>query len=261
MANIRNFFREGLNSELTQGSVFWGAYVEGYPNWENHGLIITARCDISQNKAYVYSYLPIVSFDSWLCTEFPKILYKKINKNLYTNLVSAFTSIGGSELLLKTYPLDIIITKFSNEGKNKQRENFHKKIQEYRLLDTLKNEEISITEIKKIISSFDKDTESILNDLISQNLQNYYFLDDISQSGPHIVKLRDVYHIKSQHATRLKSGIKLPNITLKNYDMSYIIGEIRSPYIEHILQKFSSLFIRIGIDDPDKSIISELVRG
>ncbi len=264
LADKRSFFREGLNSELTQGSVFYGALVEDYNDKINYGLIITARCDISQNKAPVYSYLPLVSFDNWLVQEFPLLLHNKIKKSVYNSLVSAFINIGGSELLLDTYDLEKLKDSFSDAGSNKQRTSFHNKIEDFYKLNNLLSGDIGVNEIKSLITSskiFSSACESILDDLISQNLLGYYFVDDITNDGPHVIKLRDVYHLKSDYAVNLRNGINLKNVNYLNDNekLSFTVGKIKSPYIEHILQKFSNVFTRIGIDDPDKNMIKDMI--
>lgn len=266
MAEKRSFFREGLNSELTQGSVFYGAFVEDYSDSLNYGLVITARCDISQNKAPIYSYLPLVSLDNWLVKEFPSLLYSRINKNINSNLVSAFINIGGSELLLETYGLDKLKETFKDSGSQKQRTTFNEKIEDVNKLNYLLSSNVEVNKMRALMKSskvFNSASEGILNELISQNLLGYYFVDDITSDGPHVIKLRDVYHLKSDYATNLRKGVHLTNVNyLKDNDKkSFTVGEIKSPYIEHILQKFSNIFTRIGIDDPDKNMIIDIIGG
>jgi len=41
-------------------------------------------------------------------------------------------------------------------------------------------------------------------------------------------------------------------------DFAMPIGEIVSPYVEHLLQTFSHLFGRIGLPDPDRAKVDEL---
>lgn len=266
MAEKRGFFREGLNSELTQGSVFYGAFVEDYSDSINYGLVITARCDISQKKASIYSYLPLVSLENWLVKEFPSLLYSKIHKSIYSNLVSAFINIGGSELLLETYGLDKLKESFKDSGSQKQRTKFYEKVEDFNKLNYLLSSVVDADELRALMKSskvFGSASEVIFNDLISQNLLGYYFVDDITSDGPHIIKLRDVYHLKSDYAVNLRKGVNLKNVNYikDNDEKSFTVGEIKSPYIEHILQKFSSVFTRIGIDDPDKNMIKDIIGG
>lgn len=265
VSDKRSFFHEGLNSELTQGSVFYGAFAEDYSEELNYGLIITARCDISQKKAPIYSYLPLISIDNWMVGEFSSILYNKANKSVYRNLVTAFETIGGSELLLQTYSLDKIVENFSDAGKKAQRVSFVNKLNDYRETQRLLENNLRAEDIKQIVCSsktLSSLSESIIGDLISQNLLGYYFIDDVTGDGPHIVKMRDVYSLKSDYVENLRTGISLPSVKYPESDnekISFTVGVIKSPYIEHILQKFSNVFARIGIDDPDKRMIKEII--
>ena len=122
----RDFLEEGLNTTVNQGSVFIGAYAEDYTNSINYGLIITARCDIAQNKAKKYSYLPLIPLNSWLKHDFIQLLYKRVIKGTEKTLISSFEAIGETELLLRTFSLEKLIEKFKDAGKEKQRKNFLK---------------------------------------------------------------------------------------------------------------------------------------
>ncbi len=44
-------------------------------------------------------------------------------------------------------------------------------------------------------------------------------------------------------------------------DLSYTIGVVKSPYIEHIMQKFAELFTRIGVEDPEPDAVQKILRG
>ena len=51
---------------LTQGTIFNCAYNSSYPDDETLGLIITARCDISnKDKVSFYNYIPAIPFNIW----------------------------------------------------------------------------------------------------------------------------------------------------------------------------------------------------
>ncbi|MBO2676588.1 hypothetical protein I6M53_18325 [Shewanella algae] len=246
---------------LTQGSVFYGAYVHDYCNELCYGLLITARCDISQKKATSYSYLPLVSVESWFRLELPRILSSRISGSTYNNLITALENIGCSERVYNTYGIEKISQAYNDSNtKSKQLDKFRIALEKFELSKELNSNSISKERIKYITSVFKTETEKIISEVISQKLSGYYFVDDVSNDGPYIVKLRDVYHLSPNIALDLKKGIKIPEVQYpKEDDKSYTIGEINSPYIEHILQNFSSIFTRIGIDDPDKKLINKIL--
>ena len=261
--NIRDFFLDGINTDLTQGSVFSGAYTEKYTDSSTFGLIITARCDLAQEKVGAYSYLPLVPYKDWLRIDFPELLYSAVHKSVYNQLVQSFQKLNGNERLLQTYSLKKIKEKFLINEKDKTilskiQLSFLNCIEKYEIIESLLT--TPHTNINNVITKFPKDSEKIFKNLISQNLAGNYLIDDVGGDGIHIIKLREVYHLKSSDALKLKKGIRLSShITYKNdSDISYTVGEIRSPYIEHIMQKFSEIFTRIGIDDPSKILLSTL---
>lgn len=262
--SLRNFFLEGINTKLTQGSVFSDAYIENYENCSPYGLIITARCDISQEKVGVYSYIPLVSYKDWLKIDFPKILYNDIHKAAYNNLINSFIKIGGSERLFNTYSILKIKDKFlhpktSKSKLTKDQMKFSTCIDNYQLIESLHLS--PHPDIDQVIKLFEKQSKNIFKKLIGQTLAGTYFIDDVAGDGAHIIKLREIYHLKSSEALNLKVGVRLSTGVKYNSekDQSYTIGEIRSPYIEHIMQKFSELFTRIGIDDPSPILIDTLL--
>ncbi len=63
---------------LTQGTIFNCAYNSSYPDDETLGLIITARCDISnKDKVSFYNYIPAIPFNIWKEKELLPVLKKK----------------------------------------------------------------------------------------------------------------------------------------------------------------------------------------
>jgi hypothetical protein len=51
--------------QITQGTIFCCATAARYSGCTVHGLTITARCDIAQNKYPILNYLPIVTLSDW----------------------------------------------------------------------------------------------------------------------------------------------------------------------------------------------------
>ena len=261
--SARNYFGEGQQTDLNQGAVFIGAYAEDYAESVNYGLVITARCDIAQDKAKKYSYMPLVSLVDWMKFDFVELLIKRVTKAAQNSVVSTLKSIGGSELLLKTYPLAKIQENYKEQGSAKQRKSFTNACRKLELLDSVNDLPVSDEMLNQLIASFESDAKAIIQQLIAQNLTGYYFVDDVLEGGACIALLREIHHLKRDTALALRTGIRIDDGSV-NYpddsDLSYTIGTIKSPYIEHVMQKFSELFIRIGIDDPDANA-AEIIIG
>lgn len=110
-----------------------------------------------------------------------------------------------------------------------------------------------------------QDTKSsIIDNLLRDDLPDYYLLEDweISRNEPKIILLREMKRISIQTARLFSTGFGAESIN-KNTDELRIVGEeeelyrvcaeITSPFIEHIIQRFSHIFCRIGVDDRDES--------
>ncbi|WP_241843990.1 hypothetical protein [Klebsiella pneumoniae] len=79
---------------LTQGTIFNCAYNSSYPDDETLGLIITARCDISnKDKVSFYNYIPAIPFNIWKEKELLPVLKKKIYKDLRSKYLTLLRGI------------------------------------------------------------------------------------------------------------------------------------------------------------------------
>ena len=77
---------------LTQGTIFNCAYNSSYPDDETLGLIITARCDISnKDKVSFYNYIPAIPFNIWKEKE---LLINKEVQDSIQNEIKRRTDIG-----------------------------------------------------------------------------------------------------------------------------------------------------------------------
>ena len=57
-------------NHLTQGSVVYGMRSEKYPEVASYAIIISARCDIANDKIEKLYYLSAVNVRDWFCTEY-----------------------------------------------------------------------------------------------------------------------------------------------------------------------------------------------
>lgn len=260
----RKFLVEGLNTSLDQGCIFYGAYAEDYRGSSNYGLIITARCDIAQNKAKKYSYLPVVSLNDWMRQDLVQIVKRRVSKNVQNKLLETFSKIGGTELIIKTYSLEKIRDAFSSEGTEKNRAKFFEACDLKVLFEKVSEVPVSEEIFNSFLKSFKSEVLQVIKSLVGQNESGYYFIDEIWNEGPHVVLLREIHHIDNFTAHKLREGVEMQGSMAPNYlgeKLSYTVGVIDSPFIEHIMQKFSELFVRIGIEDPDFSAPDAILKG
>ncbi|MEW5838800.1 MAG: hypothetical protein AB1717_08210 [Pseudomonadota bacterium] len=127
-----------------------------------------------------------------------------------------------------------------------------------------------------IIKSLNAEAEK----LIKGGLQNYHFIDSVEpsfgaekkpQGCGFVVILRDIRAISRELALQLPNGIDSEMISeIQNTDPTAFqlsigednfcipTGELRSPFIEQLMQNFSLLFGRVGVSDVPKTYVTEI---
>ena len=256
MVDAQNF------ATISQGSIFNFAYSETYEEDEILGLIITARCDISNDKVRKYSYLPVIPFRLWRERELIPILKRLKTKSLENNVKSALDHAGFSKNTLAIYGVDRLLEVASKDiRKTKTLDSLIEKIKLYELI-------VSGNTYNEMYSSFEKDIKSFVKELIENKVLDYHFLDDVPGYGSCVVNLREVSHLDLFVVKEIAKGIdfsflsddqklRLRSINTRLEDgMSCLIGLVKSPFIELIMQRFADLYTRIGVDDPEGNLYS-----
>lgn len=268
--------KEPLLGQLNQGSIFTCARAGRYPAAEVHGVVLTARCDLEQDKFNVLNYVPAVRLTDWLKVDGFEILISRVASDLESRIDSALKSIDLPKSIMNSQTpksiLDQYITPRLTDKKIKSAEK--------KFLDIVSRSD----KLKKwakgyCINSIDifEDCESIkknlIKELIQQRLAGYYFLPAIAVDGEpngYVILLREIAHLPRGLALSIGAGLDATDENLaknpewRNYvdfsrdDFAMPVAEITSPDVEHLLQTFSHLFGRIGLPDPDKALIETL---
>ncbi|EOT4534212.1 hypothetical protein AB2F92_24955 (plasmid) [Escherichia coli] len=105
-----------------------------------------------------------------------------------------------------------------------------------------------------------------MTDIIENKNADYFFIDYISGYGPAIVNLREIYELNISTALKIPDGIELNiektypglNTSIENQFCS-IVGHLRSPFIELLMQRFSNNFVRIGVDNHDHKLLTNIM--
>src|SRR6185369_14754044 len=121
-------------------------------------------------------------------------------------------------------------------------------------------------------------SKGIISELLNHKLNGYYYLNALSpehEEGDHfIILLREVSHVPRVLAMRIAHGLEYKeystlcqqyplvegSLEMKPDGFCMPLGGMKSPDIEHLMQKFAELFGRIGIDDPDEALMSSLLK-
>lgn len=258
----RIIYKDRSLQGLTQGSIISGlelARYNAYPVW---GLIITPRCDLARGiSVETIHILPIVDFESWyeiegkilLVSKYKSNLKNKINKKIPKDFING----------------DIFESGFTNSELKELFENLEDNQTRSVLLDWMgqldKEKEDLMNNIKNEMRS------SLLENLISDKEQRFYLIEDWEKSNSiKIILLREIISISKDIAIKYKNGfveteleksiLSANNLRISSgKDLNYeIIKEIRSPYIEHIMQRFAYNFTRIGVADRASTIINHI---
>ena len=270
---MRQIFEIKKNySQIDQGSIITGCIAEDYPECEAWGCVITPRCDLAhEGKVSTIHYLPIINIDDWVRNEARNVLKRRWIEGLHKYLNNKLKEVGVNDGFLDTGLSDDDILKVAKTliKKEKAYQEFEEKYFLYRL-QTEENFKKSLldNQQKGIL-------KTLIKDLVKGNVHSFYFIESWNNSDKYpykVILLRDVRRIRYDIAMKIAKGlfeeemlqdeIKFNDLSLsKNKDnLFYINSQIKSPFIEHILQSFSYNFCRVGVEDLDTdNIIDNLV--
>ena len=105
-------------------------------------------------------------------------------------------------------------------------------------------------------------------------MSGYYFFERLKSENAlegYVCLLREVTSLskdvveglikglsKNQWEEIIRAGVA-QNLDFSNEEFACPISQIGSPYVEHLMQSFSNLFIRIGVSDADADDIETIV--
>ncbi len=274
-----NPIEEPKLGNLSQGTVFTCAAAENYCDTKVFGLVITARCDIAQSKVQIFNYLPLVSFDDWIHRDGRAILCDRIMRQITGKMKAALKKSGFSESILKAQPPDLILrTLFPilpNGKKNSTRDQFSQYVTEHEGVSRCQASAPNDKLIIGVADQFCGERDTLVRELVTQRLNGYYFLQSafpgVERPG-YVVLLREIYHIPQALGVKIASGISYDEYRLAcvdrndfcerlcftHDDFAMPIGILSSPFIEHLMQSFSTLFARIGLPDLESKYIDTI---
>lgn len=257
---MRSIYKsKSLQFKLTQGSIISNCVAQDYSDAKVWGLIITARCDLYNDfKVSTVHYLPVVSLDDWLKRNFIDYRRDRFLDKSKTKILNWID---------KNYPeiKDILDSAFCDKNtvvglmKDKKANPDIIKICEtyFAYLEG--------TDIDNEITGASK-SDDFLENCADNKIQHIHLLEGWDPSIPYAaVLLREIHQITISVANKLNTGFWVENpdedFFLKNQFrkpdkdnllVSDIVAELNSPYIEHLMQRFTNNFIRIGIDSIDQ---------
>lgn len=306
--------------KIDQGTVIYGIRSEKYPTTVCYGIIVTARCDIAQEKVPKYYYVVGVEAKTWLITSCGyHVAYEDVinGKRDAVKMKAAALGLDGDTLVgWEDNKVDAVLKNVAekNPGDRKHTnavKNLRTAINEYHIYS---KPNMADADRKKAICSNKKPAITCIRDIdLGKKLHFYYLPEDAylanGNKGKGIVvdlleidtiSLEDIKRICSAFCTNTIIHENLPKIpelgeiqriihdrderalhevfqrfneyqrmTNKYWleeDDSFvdIDGTIQSPWCEHLMQRFSNAFTRIGIDNPTnndyENVVSQIER-
>lgn len=243
---------------LRQGTIFTGASCDGYDGCDVYGLVVTAQCDLAHDKARMINYLPVVSMRDWHARDFAILLAESVSRELYNKGKNYLKNCGVSPHLIDIASAAKIIEDVL--GPRKSDRQIKKTIP--KLEQTLRDLEFSrramqshvttVADLSRLIAVNRKLASALLARLAGHDLSGYYYLPAVDpeedDSIGYVVLLRQVYHISLDSARKIAKGYKM-NTQDGESHFAMPCGQIRPPFLEHLMQTFAYLFSRIGVRD------------
>lgn len=269
-------FDAPLEDEFTQGTVFSCAYAEDYPDASVYGLVITARCDAAQDKAPIFSYIPVVSLHDWMLCDGANLAMDRLRAECQGTLRRALKDASLSESLLETKTVsEIYDTHFRPRESDKAWSSRCVKIratmdtyartQQLRVAMTLREER------RLLLMANTATVDVIVKELSGNRLAGFYLLREMpslnGDQANHVALLREIHHIPTNLAREIVLGLSKEAWTergndgtrcprfIATDDLATPVAKLKSPWIEHVMQNFTMLFARIGVVDNDFSTV------
>lgn len=260
---------------LNQGAMFTCATAERYPDCDVLGLVITARCDIAQGKFPVMNYVPVVPFDDWIRVDGFEIARERLSKKMAGELSALFRDWGLAESVLRANSLEIVVNGYldglDERSVRRARERGAKIVERQKAFEV-----VAPGDVKAIADLDERTVHEVVKELMTQKLAGHYYIGAVTpDEAPscYIALLREATFLPRDLAISIAKGLSCESSEyLRNRqwdrwikfrtedDMAMPVGQLPSPYVEHMMQAFSLLFGRIGLPDTKSSHIEEYCR-
>ncbi|RRH68868.1 hypothetical protein [Falsigemmobacter faecalis] len=249
---------------ITQGTIFCCASAERYPGARVFGVAITARCDVANDKFPVLNYIPAVLLTDWFHCDGWEILHSKTSKAAEGSFLSALKQQDISETILYSKSHREIYESFF-VGENalgsarKSAERVRGIVEEIEILANLQI--TSLEQRNYLLDKYQKYSRQIIQDLIEHKLSGHYYLPAIpgEDNVPLVALMRESSFIPRDIAEAIARGTdqaRAPQVSRGGAGLDFSIdefamplGQLMSPNIEHLMQTYSQMFGRIGIED------------
>lgn len=274
--------------QIEQGNIYYGFRSEKYPEVCCYAVIISARCDIANNKISKLYYLTAVDAKEWFCTkEGFECVYGVFLKEDLKNRISA---LGINVNVLLSFPEEMALKVIREKCREKKKRSSEEtQITEiYRMVHQAFSNGATFENRKEVVSKINagkskgKQAISFLKGISKGDINHYHFIPRSAYTEKEdkvnglIVDLQEIGILSFSDAQRIVGeGIDyycLPSDSIEetnrlthyywlNDENDFVMkeGVIKSPWCELLLQRFALDFIRIGVDGSTESDYIKLV--
>lgn len=249
-----------------QGTIIHGIRSDKYPSNRCFGIVITASCDIANCKVSKFYYLVAIDVKDWIISDIGfREIFNQFIIQTEKNISDAVQKNQLDWKSLKSFSVEEAIQVINANCKNPS-----EVIKQYKNYAKYNKQALTIEEKKQTAKEKQKSIISYLQRISKGEILHFYFLPQNAyvKGGKRdkglIVDLQEIETISLRDAELIKKKgidfLELPRDQMekerlqKSYwlntcdDFVIISDTISSPWREHLMQRFSHGFIRIGVD-------------
>lgn len=262
---------------FTQGTVVTSIRSKKYFNCCCYGVVVSARCDIANDKILKIYYIEAIDLESWI---FSDVGFSLIVSSIVNTVVDKLQKLCQSSNLdwetmkdFSSEEFNIVVDEEMSKKDLKNAKEYFNKFKKYT------NKEIGLSEKKEILKIQKKSVTSYITDIINGKYTHFAFVPSSGVEGQIkngiIIDLQELDYFDLETVKDLLNcAIDNKNINLEckkksTYNKKFVLDEdpgyaielcnISSPWIEYIMQRFANVFTRIGVETPSREDISGMI--
>ncbi|RYF09586.1 MAG: hypothetical protein EOO77_23455 [Oxalobacteraceae bacterium] len=225
------------------------------------------------------SYVPMIEFRAWLFRDGLRLLASRVLAASQGAMKTALRDAGLAESMLDTLSSQTV-RQHLNEMAGKAERNAAKRYASAEAQKEAAEAALRAAPGEKpaadLFDAQSKEYQRLLQELLSNGISDYHFIE-CSEPGEacegYVALLREIRYLPAALASELTGGIdfrrfselcrdqpryidKLTITDKEQYAMP--IGILQSPYVELFMQRFTSLYARIGVTDFSPNLMKSL---
>ncbi|WP_146612961.1 hypothetical protein [Halomonas sp. SL1] len=266
---MRDMLEPAGLKKLDQGTIFNGgvsSICSGHPVM---GIILSARCDISQRKVDAVAYSPVIKIETFV----ENVVFDKEREFYILDKMDAVNNLllqhnPELETWVNTYGVEKVFENESSDINKKIKDKIESHFKDVGVVRELQYE--GLTADNPVSRSVAKKIRSHVESLARGKVEGVFLIDHISdeisgESSPYIVNLREIRFVDMRFLEKVSEGLYSDEDTVywgsdvydKGEIFFYTVSRVKSPYIELLMQRFANQFVRVGVDDVDVRYITE----